>query len=174
MLISNFILQVPSSTSKVASWLDAGLVPIKFRIWLYEARYFWKIINKKKDEIIKECVQEMLDETDEDLWIKDIREIEGGIGEPIKGMKIRGLKKAILEVAALDVLEAKQAHPSLNSMPQPGSWFRLQSHVNDSMDSKTLNQIRTGKAQLGNRMKNRLGKQWKLCPWCGVCGRNIS
>ena len=23
-------------------------------------------------------------------------------------------------------------------------------------------------------MKNRLGKQWKLCPWCGVSGRNIS
>ena len=56
-------------------------------------------------------------------------------------MTIRGLKKAILEVAALDVLEAKQAHPS--------------------MDSKTLNQIRAGNAQLGNRMKNRLGKQWR-------------
>ena len=42
------------------------------------------------------------------------------------------------------------------------------------MDSKTLNQIRAGNAQLGNRMKNRLGKQWKLCPWCSVRGRNIS
>ena len=41
-LISNFILQVPSSTSKVASWLDAGLFPIKFRIWLCKARYFGK------------------------------------------------------------------------------------------------------------------------------------
>ena len=89
-------------------------------------------------------------------------------------MTIRGLKKAILEVAASDVLEAKQAHPSLNSMPQPGSWFRLQSHVIDSMDSMTLNQIRAGNAQLGNRMTNRLGKQWKLCPWCGVRGRNFS
>ena len=28
--------------------------------------------------------------------------------------------------------------------------------------------------QLGNRMKNRLGKQWKKCPWCGVLGMNIS
>ena len=36
----------------------------------------------------------MLDETDEDPWIKDIREIEGAIGEPIKGMTIRGLKKS--------------------------------------------------------------------------------
>ena len=173
-LIGNFILQVPVSTSKVASWLDAGLVPIKFRVWLNKARYFWKIMNKKKDEIIKECVQEMLDVTDEDPWIKDIREIEVAIGEPIQGMTIRGLKKAILEVAASDVLEAKQAHPSMSSMPQPVSWFRLQSHVNDSMESKTLNQIRAGNAQLGNRMKNRLGKQWKLCPWCGVCGRNYS
>ena len=34
----------------------------------------------------------MLDETNEDPWIKGIREIEGAIGKPIKGMTIRGLK----------------------------------------------------------------------------------
>ena len=29
----NFILQVPGSTSKVARWMDAGLVPMKYRMY---------------------------------------------------------------------------------------------------------------------------------------------
>ena len=66
----------------------------------------------------------MLDATKEDPWIKDIIEIKESIEEPIKGMTIRGLKKAILDVEALDVLQAKQSNSSLNSMPQLSSWVR--------------------------------------------------
>ena len=38
--IGNFILQVPRSTSKVSTWTEAGLMPMKYRIWLRKARYY--------------------------------------------------------------------------------------------------------------------------------------
>ena len=38
-LVGKFILQIPGSSSKVSTWIDAGLMPIKYRIWLKQSRY---------------------------------------------------------------------------------------------------------------------------------------
>jgi len=42
-MVGNFILQTPSSTSKVATWIDAGLMPIQYRIHQRQARYYGRL-----------------------------------------------------------------------------------------------------------------------------------
>ena len=48
-------------------------------------------------------------------------------------------------------------HSTLGSASQPGSWFKLQSHVNDSKASKALCRFRARNDLLGNRYK---GQVW--------------
>ena len=68
--VGNFILQTPRSTSKVSSWTEAGLMPFKYRIWLKVAVYYWRILHRKKDPILKECVKELRDQGADDPWMK--------------------------------------------------------------------------------------------------------
>ena len=54
-----FILQTPRSTSKVSIWTETGLMSFKYRILLRVAVYYWRIVNRKQDQILKECVKEL-------------------------------------------------------------------------------------------------------------------
>ena len=168
--IGNFILQVPRSTSKVSTWTDAGLMPMKYRIWLRKARYYWRAVNKKQDPILTECIKEVMENHEEDEWAKDIKEIEEAIEANIPDLSLKQLREKVNDVAIREVLDVKSQHISLQSQPQPQEWFKLQDHINDSRRSKILNMARSGNLQLGNRMKNKYGKQWKVCPVCSVTG----
>ena len=68
----NFILQDPYSTARVSSWTDAELMPMKFRIWMRKARYYWRAVNKKKDPILTECLRVVLENPEGDEWARDI------------------------------------------------------------------------------------------------------
>ena len=35
-----------------------------------------------------------------------------------------------------------------------------------------LNMARSGNLLLGNRMQNKFGKQWKMCPGCRITGQD--
>ena len=54
-LVGNFILPTPNSTSQISSWMDTGLLPIKYRIWIKKAQFYREIITKKNDEYLQEC-----------------------------------------------------------------------------------------------------------------------
>ena len=171
--IGNFILQVPRSTSRVSTLTEAGLMPMKYRIWLRKARYYWRAINKKQDPILTECLKETMENPDEDEWARDIKEIEEAIETNIPDLSLKQLREKINDVAIGDVLDAKREHSSLQSQPQPREWFKLQDHVNDSRRSKIINMARSGNLQLGNRMKNKYGNQWKTCPVCCANGPDV-
>ena len=141
-------------------------MPIKFRIWTRKACYYWKMVNRKKDKILEGCIEELINQGEEDDWMKEILEIEKSISEKIPNLDLKQLKQAISDAAVRFALEEKQEHRSLQARPQPGKWFTLQRHVDDSRDSKILCMARSGNMMLGNRMKNKFGKQWKKCPWC--------
>ena len=50
--VARFILQLPSSTSGVAGFLDAGLKPMCERIKERLGLYVWSIVNKRRDPIV--------------------------------------------------------------------------------------------------------------------------
>ena len=113
-----------------------------------------------------ECLKELFISGGEDPWAKEILRIEQESGGVILGSTLNQISRSIMNVAALSVLESKRSKGSLNAMPQPRFWFKMQGHVGDSCQSKTLNLARAGNLRLGNRMANIHGKQWKICPWC--------
>ena len=63
-------------------------------------------------------------------------------------------------------MAVKSEHTTMGVVPQPKSWFKLQTHVTDSFASKTLCCVRAGNTLLGNRFKNRYGRRYDMCPHC--------
>ena len=141
-------------------------MPIRYQIMKQKAFYLWKMVNKTKDPLMLECLKELFINGGEDPWAKEILRMDQEIGGEILGSTLRQMSRAITNVAALSVLESKRSKGSLNAMPQPRFWFKMQGHIGDSWQSKTLNLARAGNLRLGNRMANTHGKQWKICPWC--------
>ena len=172
-MIGNFILQVPDSSSKVAGWIDAGLQPVRYRVMLRKSLYYWKLCNKTKDELLKECLQEVMEPGAEDQWFNGIKQIEEEIGTGIAGLTKTQVKSRVVDAAVQFVLNNKREHPSVICMPQPARWFVQQPHVTNSVHSKVLNMARAGNLGLGNRMKNRNDKQYKLFPWCEHQGVDV-
>ena len=119
-------------------------MPIKFRIWTRKACYYWKLVNKKQDAILEGCIEELQNQGDQDDWMKEILEIETLIEDKIPNLTVKQLKQAISDAAIRFVLDEKQEHRSLQAQPQPGEWFTLQRHVDDSRDSKVLCMARSG------------------------------
>ena len=74
-IVGKFILQVPGSTAGAVWWLDAGLIPIQYRIKKRKAGYLWKQINKTRDPLMLECIKELFS-CRYNLWAEDILNIE--------------------------------------------------------------------------------------------------
>ena len=105
-----------------------------------------------------------------DPWTKSWMDIQSQVGNIMNFKTKKLLIQAITYKAVSYVVGIKTQHATLNAVPQPWDWFRLQVHVNDSRASKTLCQVRGGNAQLGNRYKNRFGKKYEWCPYCATLG----
>jgi len=116
-------------------------------------------------------MKELLEEGDADPWVRDICQIEEEIRVPIVDLSLKEVSKRIAKAAAEYVIKAREQHESVGAMPVPEAWFRLPMHVDDSWSSRIINQCRSGNLLLGNRAKNRLGEQYKYCPWCEETGR---
>ena len=51
----------------------------------------------------------------------------------------RLLKRSLLDMAVVNILDMKSDMSSLASMPQSPKWFKLQDHVDDSEEIRTQN-----------------------------------
>ena len=51
-MIGRFILQVPASTSRALAWIDAGLMPIEYRILNKQALFIYNILKTKRNPIL--------------------------------------------------------------------------------------------------------------------------
>ena len=164
-MVGRFILQIPSSSSKVLTWMDAGLMPMAHRIQTRQALFIWSILKSKSNTLLMEVLRELL-EHPTDPWVKSWVEIQRDVGTIATFVSKKELQKAMSDRAVSFVVTTKRAHSSVVAASQPWKWFRLQGFVNDSRASKTLCRIRAGNAELGNRYKDRYGCTHVYCPWC--------
>ena len=171
-MIGRFILQVPASTSRALAWIDAGLMPMSYRILNKQALFIYSIIKTKNNPILSKILRQAL-EHPADAYTKSWMKIEAQVGLIANYAKKTHLQAAITQRAVAFVLSVKRQHSTLNTTPQPWHWFKMQDHVNDSKASKILCQIRGGNAQLGNRYKNRYGFKYEFCPHCESFGLHI-
>ena len=163
--VARFILQLPSSSSKVAGYMDAGFKPMRDRIKERVAVYVWEIMHKKRDPILSSTFDAVIGARD-DPWARMVGELVAELGlDVFEGPKSR-LKKRLTETMINGVLEQKRQLVSLNCMPTPRVWFKLQPHVCDSTVGGVLNRLRAGDAGLGNRRPNIHGSSTKWCPLC--------
>ena len=148
--VACFILQLPSSASKVAGYMEAGFKPMKDRIKERVALYVWEIMHKKRDRILTNVFHAVIGAHD-DPWARMVGDLVAEMGVDLfDGPKSR-LKKRLTEVAIKGVLEQKLQLVSLSCMPTPQVWFKLQPHVCNSKAGGLLNRLRAGDAGLGNR-----------------------
>ena len=163
--VARFILQLPRSSSKVAGYMDAGFKPMRDRIKERVAVYVWEIMHKKRDPILSSTFDAVIGARD-DPWARMVGELVAELGlDVFEGPKSR-LKKRLTETMINGVLEQRRQLVSLNCMPTPRVWFKLQPHVCDSTVGGVLNRLRAGDAGLGNRRPNIHGSSTKWCPLC--------
>ena len=164
-MVGRFILQIPHSSSKVLTWMDAGLMPMAHQIQARQAIFIWSILNSKLNSLLMEVLRDLLDHPT-DPWVKSWMEIQKDVGSIAMFRSRKGLQKAMSDRAVRFVVSTKRGHSSAVAASQPWKWFRLQGFVNDSRASRTLCRVRAGNAELGNRYKDRYGCTHVLCPWC--------
>ena len=171
-MVGRFILQVPAATSRVMTWVDAGLMPMEHRIQKRQALFIWSIVRSKQNEFLIKIMDKLLDNRC-DPWVKSWMSIQRDVGVISDLERRQDLVKAMADRAVKFVMKVKRSHPSVGGLPQPWKWFHLQAHVNDSKASKLLSQIGGGNAQLGNRYRNRYGLMHELCPFCEDLGVRV-
>ena len=119
--VARFILQLSSSTAKVAGYMKAGFKPVKDRVKKRIALYLWEMMRKKRLQILTNVFNAVIGARDERMVGDLVAEL--GV-DLIDGPKSR-LQKSLTIVALAGVLEQKQQLVSLNCMPNPKVWFKL-------------------------------------------------
>ena len=144
---------------------------MQYRIYLRQAGFIYDIFKTKNNPTLLKILREHL-ANPSDTWTKSFI-METKVGNIFKYKNKQLLQAAVTQKAVAFVMKVKRQHSTLNTTPQPWTWFKLQTHVNDSKSSKILCQVRGGNAQLGNRYKNRYGFKYDVCPHCESKELNI-
>ena len=114
--VARFILQRPSSSSKVAKYMDAGFKPMRDSIKERVAVHVWEIMNKKRDPILSSTFDAVIGARD-DLWARMVGEPVAELGlDVFEGPKSR-LKKRLTGTMIKGVLERKDSWCPLTVCP---------------------------------------------------------
>ena len=151
-VIGRFITQVPKSTATAAVEVEAGLIPFRFRIMERRLNFYRRIMMKSPKELVFKVLKSM---TTEDTWLEKVMEDIKKVGgrDALKNKKM--VKEAVRQLAKEEISTEIKGKRSLESLPLPAYWFKLQPHVTDEKWSKWICRTRVGNSGLGNRGKNK-------------------
>ena len=102
----------------------------------------------------------------EDQWVQNWMRIQQDVGITKAYSTRKELNDPLRDWSVSHVMAIKSEHTTMAVVPQPKSWFKLQTHVTNSFASQTLCCVRAGNTLLGNRFKNRYGRRYNMCPHC--------
>ena len=115
-MVGRFILQVPTSTSRALAWIDAGLLPMSYRIQTRQAKFIYDIIKTKQNPTLLNILRELL-EHPSDPYTKSWMKIQAQVGLLQNFTRKTHLQAAITHKAVAFVLSVKRQHSTLNTMP---------------------------------------------------------
>ena len=147
--VARFVLQLPSSASKVSAYLDAGMKPIDLRLKARQLMFLHAATRPKKDKLVRMVVETILADKF-DPWTAQVQEEINNL--PLRNFfsANRRLIKEVIKQYQIDTIRSKKGgFSSLAWMSEPVKWFTLQPHVNDSQESRTLNRFRSADVGLG-------------------------
>ena len=117
-MVGRFILQVPASTSRALAWIDAGLMPMQYRIYMRQAGFIYDIFKTKNNPTLLKILREQLNNPS-DPWTKSWLKIEKTVGNIFSYKKKQLLQAAVTQKAVAFVMNVKRQHSTLNTTPQP-------------------------------------------------------
>ena len=143
-MVGSFILQLPRSSSQVMGWMEAGLQPIQQRLDTRTVLYAHSLMTGKKDQLTKAVLSTTLADA-ADPWTKSVNTILEKVGiHDLGGSSRRAVKKQMREYHVSQIRQSKTEHTSLRWLTEPKEWFKLQPHINDSEQCRTLSRTRAG------------------------------
>ena len=149
--VARFILQLPSSASKVSASMDAGMKPIDLRLKARQLMFVHTVTSPKKEKLVRMVIETVLtDKTDP--WTAQVQEEINNL--PVRDFfsaDRKQIKEIIKQYQINQVHIMKGGYSSQVWMCEPIKWFTLQPHMNDSQESRTLNRFRSADVGLGNR-----------------------
>ena len=94
------IFSVPSSCSYKAVYLETGCLPVRFILQGRRLMYYWSLLNKSNDELVKKVFDIQKQFSDKDDWITEVendkKELNIDLSEDrIKVMKKNSFKKLV-------------------------------------------------------------------------------
>ena len=170
--IARFMLQLPKSSAKVSTSLDAGLRPVWCIIAEKAMLYAYNTMRKPETNWAKKALNEHLSQGSKSPYTRYLLKWKKTTN--CFGLLPNRIKASVTHSAVSEVLAEKQKTAvSTFAMSCPEhhkNWFKPKAWVNDSATSRIIAQFRSCNSQLGNRGPAKNGEFYKLCPLCSEIG----
>ena len=158
--------------SRVLAWIDAGLVPMRVRIMMWQENYIWTAVKKQQNPVIHKVLRVQLARP-ASPWTKHWMLTQKEIRILTSYTSKKQLNTVLTNMTIECVLKIKAEHTKMAVVPQPKGWFVLQDQRKDSMTSKTICCVWGGNVLLVKRFKNQYGCKYDCCctvRWCVANG----
>ena len=155
-------------------YIETGLLPVRFILQGRRLMYYWTLLNKKENELVKRVfeIQKKFNTTDD--WVLQIEQdkIELNIDiseESIKQMKKKKIKKYLKEKlnekAVKFLLDKKERHTKTENLNIYGLQKYLQTNELSTKQKKLLFSLRTRSIDVKTNYKNK----YKFNMECRMC-----
>ena len=168
------VFSVPSSCSYEAVYLETGCLPIRFILQGRQLLYYWTLLNKPSEELVKRFFEIQKDFSTTDDWIlqieEDKRDLEINISEQsIQIMKKEAFKKLVkqkLNEKAFEFLfKTKEGHSKTKHLKSFLFQNYLQTENISTKEKKLLFSLRTRSVDVKTNYKNK----YKFSMQCSLC-----
>ena len=170
------LFSTPSSCSYEAVFLETGCLPIRFIIQGRRLMYYWTLLNKSDDELVKKFFDVQKQFSDSDDWIRQVEDDKKSLGIDLSEDAIRLMKKdkfekmvkeKLYEKAREFLFKIKEGHSKTKNL----STFTLQEYLKcekmSTNDKKLLFSLRTRSYDVKTNYKNKY-KFNMQCRYCEV------
>ena len=170
------VFSVPSTTSFEAVYLETGCLPIRFILRGRRLMYYWTLLNKSNDELVKKVFDTQNQFRSKDDWIfqveEDMKYLNFDLSEnAIKSMPKQAFKKILYEKLRLKATEFLYNYRDKENRSKTKNLksFRLQPYlINENLsikEKKLLFSLRTRMADVKTNYKNKylFNMQCRLC-----------
>lgn len=170
--VGKFMLQIPSSSANVCTYIDCGFRPIWAIIAERVLTYANKTMCKPSSNWAKLAFEYHLGTKPASSYLKYL--IKWKDATQTFGVHPKQVEKNVKYFAIQDIINSKnQTSTTAFPLSCPGisknnRWFRPKPWVKDSGFTKIFAEFRTCNAGLGNRGPTKDGRFYKLCPLCST------
>ena len=165
---------VPSSCSYEAVYLETGILPVRFILKGRRLMYYWTLLNKSEDELVKKFFDIQKEHSVKDDWIEQIQNDLNSLDIDLNEQEIKVMKKEVFKSALKKKLQEKATVFLMNyrekhSKTQNLKSYKLQSYLSSNKlttnEKKLLFSLRTRSIHVKRNYKNK----YKFNMKCSLC-----